>query len=179
MNQRAAWSLVGLVILAALGVGLYAQRPSAPEDVPGERARPERRPDGPLGRFLGGPPGRYQVVHVDGRGPDASFVVLDTVTGDLFRAGRDDVKPYHDRPRTGPGGEPGRRPDGDGDRPRIRERPRDRGETEVKDRPRERPRDRVNPRDRDEAKDKDRPRDTPRDRDRPQERDRSPDQDRE
>lgn len=168
MNQKAAWSVVGLVILATLGVWLYAQNPRAPEDAPGDRARPERRPDGPLGRFLGGPPGRYQVVHVEGKGTGFEVVLLDTMTGDLFRAGRDDVKPYHDRHRMGPPGEPGRRPEGAGDRPRVRERPRDRGETEVKDRPRERPRE--NPPARDDSRDKDRPpareRDRPRDQDR-------------
>jgi hypothetical protein len=77
-SRLLSFGLLLLVIAATLGVAqLFAQ--------------PERgfgRP-APAGQI-----GRYQVVRADSH----TIVLLDTVTGDLYAAGPDDLKPYSKRP---------------------------------------------------------------------------------
>jgi hypothetical protein len=49
----------------------------------------------PPGGFGGSEVGRYVVAHV---GPDG-IILLDTATGELYKAGPNDVKPHTARPR--------------------------------------------------------------------------------
>jgi hypothetical protein len=76
MIRRCAWTVTGLLVLGVLIFGvtqLGAQRP-------------------PIGGVITFPPpaGRYVVAHID-RG---DIIILDTTTGDLFRATSGDIKDY-------------------------------------------------------------------------------------
>jgi hypothetical protein len=85
MNDKKTWVVGGLLVLGLLIAALSqltAQRPPAARPLGGE-----------------GPVGRYAVVLVD-RG---DVILLDTVTGDLYRATQDDIKPHASRPRLGGG----------------------------------------------------------------------------
>jgi hypothetical protein len=78
MHRTRYWALLGVVFVAALVVALStleAQRPA------GESSAQR------------GQVGRYQAVKVDGD----TIILLDTSTGDLYRAGHDDIKPYSQR----------------------------------------------------------------------------------
>jgi len=125
MSQIKVW-VGGGVIVAILGLvglsALMAQR------------------NAPPGANLGGSEvGRYQVVHTS---PDG-MILLDTATGDLFRATANDVKPYFARQRGDDRERP--RPFVDKDRPPLDGNPF--GDVRRKDR--------IPPTDKD--KDKDRP----------------------
>lgn len=81
MNRSVTLSVLGLVALVVLLAwlsGVPAQRFGAPE------VRNSR-------------PGRYQAIDV-GR---AQIILLDTQTGDLYRATADDIRPYRERPQPG------------------------------------------------------------------------------
>jgi hypothetical protein len=90
MHRSRYWALLGVAGVAVLVLAitmLEAQRPFPaaffPEQV-----------------------GRYQAIKIDGD----TIILLDTATGDLYKAGRDDIKPYRDRPRIGVGAPPPTRP---------------------------------------------------------------------
>jgi hypothetical protein len=85
MNDKKTWVVGGLLVLGLLIAALSqltAQRPPAARPLGGE-----------------GPVGRYAVVLVEG----GNVILLDTVTGDLYRATQDDIKPHASRPRFGGG----------------------------------------------------------------------------
>jgi hypothetical protein len=93
MNRKGAWIVVGLTALLAVGSGLFAQIVFHPEGGPG----------GGGVRVNGLVPGRFQAVSSS---PDG-VVILDSATGDLYRAGPGDIKPYHARPQIhAPGPQP-------------------------------------------------------------------------
>jgi hypothetical protein len=76
MDRKSVWIVIGAAALVALGFGmsrLVAQFQPAPN--PGQ--------------------GRYQAVSNTSEG----IIILDTVTGDLYRARGEDVRPYWQRPR--------------------------------------------------------------------------------
>jgi hypothetical protein len=84
MNQKGPWIVSGLIFLGVALFGLAtlsAQRFPAP---PGAH---------------GGEAGRYQVVVSSAD----MIILLDTTTGDLYKAVPGDVKPYNTRPRHDPG----------------------------------------------------------------------------
>jgi hypothetical protein len=83
MDRKGVWIVLGAVALLALGFGL-------------SRLVAQFQPEGPRPTQ-----GRYQAVSNTSEG----IIILDTVTGDLYRARAEDVKPYWQRPR-GPGGDP-------------------------------------------------------------------------
>jgi hypothetical protein len=82
MNRRTVWVVVGLVAFGCLAAGvasLFAQRFGPPAD----------------GR--GGEVGRYVVV----RNTDDGIIIMDTTTGDLYKATPADLKPFAARPHAG------------------------------------------------------------------------------
>jgi hypothetical protein len=87
MNRKGAWITIGVVFLGVALFGLanlFAQRGAGGRGGPG----------GPGGFGLG--IGRFQVVSSS----TSAIIILDTMTGDLFKADpAKDVKPYRDRPR--------------------------------------------------------------------------------
>jgi hypothetical protein len=110
MNRKGAWITVGLfcagVVLFSLA-NAFAQRGERPGAGPGP------------GIGMGfGPVGRYSVVSVS----TDSIVLLDTVTGDLYKASPRDIKNYSDRPRPEMGD---RRDDGFRDKDKAIDRPRE------------------------------------------------------
>lgn len=120
MKSRIVWSVVGGLVLVGLAVVIgssYAQRP-------GVGFSP-----------FGAPAGRFAVAHASA---DA-VLVLDTATGQVYKAGRDDFKKMSELPRID---ERGRPPVIDRDRPFGKEREkkdvdRPRKEREKRDRERE------------------------------------------
>lgn len=156
MERNNGKMLAGVILLGFVILGisnLFAQR------FPGNRSAM-----GPGGI------GRFQVVQASG----GTIILLDTVTGDLYRAGERDVKPYKDRPRVviprapGPRDDvfprDGRRDDRRRDagrprddfRPRDGERDRPRGAARPRDGERDRPRDAARPRERERDEGRDR-----------------------
>jgi hypothetical protein len=144
MNRTGLWMAAGLfgLVLLIFGVAhLSAQRERRP-------AEPPRPPPG--GFMPPGQVGRFVVAQVKGD----VIILLDTATGDLYKATADDAKKYSERPKA-----PTFRPPGDRGRERRREAGRDRGRERGrdKDRARERPREERAKDARDWGRDKDRP----------------------
>jgi hypothetical protein len=80
MNSKSGWSVAGILVVALLIVGLSslsAQR-FAPPAVPGS-----------------GEAGRYVLV----RNTDDAMIIMDSITGDLYKATQADIKPFAARPR--------------------------------------------------------------------------------
>jgi hypothetical protein len=79
MNRKSTWAVIGLLVLGCLLIvlsSLSAQRPPRPEGAPGGA-------------------GRFQAIKVDGD----TYILLDTATGNLYRATLNDARPYSERPR--------------------------------------------------------------------------------
>jgi len=79
MNRATAWILGGAAVVAFLGLGVSG--------LFGQRFATEQ---------VGGSVGRFVVV----RNTDDAIIIMDSTTGDLFRASQDDVKPFANRPQT-------------------------------------------------------------------------------
>jgi hypothetical protein len=105
MNPRIVWSIAALIALAVL-VASFTSLPAQREPGPGQFMR-------------GGPvsvPGRFAVAHAK----DKQVLVLDTFTGQVYRAEPEDFKKMSQLPRFD--GPPVARPfGGDKDRPRPRD----------------------------------------------------------
>jgi hypothetical protein len=84
MDRKNIWILGGAIVLGFLAFGLSQSRA---QRFPGD------------GRVGGGENmvGRYQVV----RSSPETVLLLDTVTGELYSAGRDDIRPTSARRRSG------------------------------------------------------------------------------
>src|SRR5437879_314873 len=85
MKNHSVWAIVVLVALVAgalVATQLSAQRPQ-----PGPGIAP----------YMPVQPGRFVVVKVDGK----NIILLDSATGDLYKAGEDDIKKYSARPKIG------------------------------------------------------------------------------
>jgi hypothetical protein len=81
------WTVIalGIVLLGLVLAGFtpLTARPGAFDDIQSEQV------------------GRYTVVKVVESAGTMNILLLDTVTGDLYRATADDAKPYRERPRHG------------------------------------------------------------------------------
>jgi hypothetical protein len=85
MSSTKFWALAGLVVLA--GAAAWSARTPA---------QPFPRPEMP--GFTGPMSvGRYAVARADG----TTIIILDTVTGDLYKATEKDLKDYKSRPKMG------------------------------------------------------------------------------
>lgn len=80
---RSTWIVIGAIALIGLIVG-WQSLPAQPGPFPGMPGM--------------GQVGRYVVVRAD----KDSIVIMDTTTGDLFRAKDDDIKEYNARPKNQP-----------------------------------------------------------------------------
>jgi hypothetical protein len=96
MDRRSTLILGGAIVLGFLVVGL--------SQLGAQRFPGDARGSGE------GMVGRYQVV----RSSPESVLLLDTVTGELYIAGRDDIRPSSARPRGGEIGDPHPHPRQDG-----------------------------------------------------------------
>lgn len=96
MNGKVAVVTLGVVILLGVVIVLGT--------MPSQRA--EAQPPPGMGFGFGEVPGRYTVVKVADVAGTTVILLLDTATGELYRATADDAKPFRDRPRHGgfPGG---------------------------------------------------------------------------
>jgi len=104
MNRKGAWITVGIVFLGVAVFGLANLLAQRGPDRPGV-------PMVPPGFGIG----RYQVV----RSSETVIIILDTVTGDLYKANPDkDIKDYRERPRLEIRIDPGPDRDRPADRPR-------------------------------------------------------------
>jgi hypothetical protein len=85
MQNKSVWALVAVVAVvgALVGAQLWAQ------------PRPQPRPG--FAPYIPPQVGRFVLVKVDGK----NIILLDTVTGDLYKATENDVKKYSDRPKVG------------------------------------------------------------------------------
>jgi hypothetical protein len=82
MSRRGAWIVAGLLFLAVVTITVSSLMAQVWNPGPAQG---------------GQPPGRFQVVS---SAPDG-VVLLDTATGELYKAGPGDIKPYYMRPRVG------------------------------------------------------------------------------
>lgn len=156
MSNRVFWPIAGVFALAFMALVVSsqssAQRRPQPEDRD-ERPQPVVRPG-----FMAA--GRFVVAHAT----EKQIVILDTATGQLYKATDKDIKAYKDLPRPGPVRVPVRergreqpkerpardrgkeaRPKEKGERPKEKgDRPKEKKEDERKERGREK--DQVNKR---------------------------------
>jgi len=88
MSSRTTWTIFAAVVLAGLIVGLaqLVAQPRPPLDRPGVNM-----PFAPAGRFV--------VASVQDR--TGNIIILDTATGDLYKATPEDFKKFSDRPKVG------------------------------------------------------------------------------
>jgi hypothetical protein len=82
MSRRGAWIVVGLLFLAGVTITMSSVVAQGWGQGPGPGNHP---------------PGRFQVVSSSPEG----VILLDTATGELYKAGPGDIKPYYMRPRVG------------------------------------------------------------------------------
>jgi hypothetical protein len=83
MNRTGLWLTLALLLAGLTVFGISSLVAQRPPPLPG------------MGGFNAPEIGRYQVV----RATDDEVIVLDTATGDLYRAKTKDIKPYSERPK--------------------------------------------------------------------------------
>ena len=125
MNHRFVWSIVAVLSLGGL-IAFLSQ--SSAQRAPGGRAGGDGVPEMPrmpgMAAMPHGMPGRFVVANAS----SSQVLILDTATGQVYRAGEKDFKSVSELPGMGqPGGGRGVGQPGGGRRPepKIEERPRD------------------------------------------------------
>jgi len=125
VNNRGVWALAAVAALALLVAGI-SQVPAQRPNIGGGGAGIMIGPPGPM-------PGRFVVARVAGE----SIILLDTATGELYRADSKDVKAFSEKPKVEapPRFFPGRERPRDGDGPRDRPREERKKEDRKRDAP--------------------------------------------